>query len=531
MVEQGAKGVDVAGDNAVINLSGTADNPAIMNVAGGSTGVEVTGNGTQLNIEHFIASITGPSSTGVQIDGNNTQATLAGQINATDYGTGIAFTGDNVTTTATLDGVINVTNAGTGISVTGNNSNTSTAAKNQCARPLFGGHLRAQHRPDRKNHPANSGDINVTLNGTGVMLESDNANVSLQGNVNVTAVKDVNGVLQPATGIVINGSKGTLKLDGNLNVGSIDIGATRNPIAPGDLRGLVVTGSDNTINLAGTVTLQQPGIAKGSQQGFFTALDLSGERNVVNVAGGVSINVDNQGASTAYGSDDLLRGINVSGPNTVTVSGKSSVSNTSASVLYGMFATASGGAQVLLDSGSELDVNFVTTSSAEYDRGTLSATGTGTQITNAGFINAAPADRGTLMSALQGATVESSGRIDQLGIDNDGKQATVMIAEYTGSTARNSGSINLRSTALPVGSTGVNVMPVRWASGLAAGVLGTTGGAAVNAAGGTITAQGAGLFNIAATGDKDNNSQLLGSCSTKATSALMALFPSSTRAG
>lgn len=129
MVEQGAKGVDVAGDNAVINLSGTADNPAIMNVAGGSTGVEVTGNGTQLNIEHFIASITGPSSTGVQIDGNNTQATLAGQINATDYGTGIAFTGDNVTTTATLDGVINVTNAGTGISVTGNNSNTSTAAK------------------------------------------------------------------------------------------------------------------------------------------------------------------------------------------------------------------------------------------------------------------------------------------------------------------------------------------------------------------------------------------------------------------
>lgn len=64
----------------------------------------------------------------------------------------------------------------------------------------------------KKNTFKNKGDIDVSLNGTGTQVSGDMSQVTLDGDINVTAVEDSDSVYRGATGIDITGDNNTLDI-------------------------------------------------------------------------------------------------------------------------------------------------------------------------------------------------------------------------------------------------------------------------------------------------------------------------------
>lgn len=122
----------------------------------------------------------------------------------------------------------------------------------------------------KKNTFKNKGNIDVSLNGTGTQVSGDMSQVTLDGDINVTAVEDSDSVYRGATGIDITGDNndsGVINSDttvsGNLvNDGTISGKLTQNG---GDIvnngtmtSGAKVTGANSAIINDGTF---QPGSA------------------------------------------------------------------------------------------------------------------------------------------------------------------------------------------------------------------------------------------------------------------------------
>ncbi|KNC92511.1 beta strand repeat-containing protein, partial [Trabulsiella odontotermitis] len=472
----GGTGTKVDGDNAQINNNGNAT------VDGsGSTGTAITGDGAVVN-NGGDATISG-GGTGTRVDGNDAVIVNTGDTTADGEGSaGTVINGDN----ASFDqqGDITVTNGATGIAVNGatakiDNSGTITVTD--------AGSVGVSVSGDNATF-INSGTIDSSLNGTGVSITGDSASVTLDGTVNVHAEKNADGVYQGATGVSVAGNNSATEITGNVAI-SGSMATDEEATTTGKLDGINVSGNSNSVVLDGTLSM-----TLDSQNQPFSAsgITVTGSDNDVQIKGGVTI-------SSQGGVDHYATGIAVTGKNTVTVSGHSTLDVTGVNGSPTVFALVNEGGQVILTEDSILDTSSNTTTTLNYNPySVLQSAGENSSIVNEGIINT---NVGTaLMRADQGASVSNSGTINAKPVDGNPMQTSMIRADGSGSAAanRDGGVINIESTLAPVYSYGNGAYPLKWYANTEYALMASNYASVQNDTGATINLNGAGLFGLGA---------------------------------
>ncbi|MCY4991261.1 hypothetical protein OV001_25025, partial [Salmonella enterica subsp. enterica serovar 1,4,[5],12:i:-] len=138
----------------------------------------------------------------------------------------------------------------------------------------------------------------------------DMSQVTLDGDINVTAVEDSDSVYRGATGIDITGDNNTLDIVGNVTVNgdydndSVMAGSTDT------LQGMSVSGDNNQVDLTGTLNINVSDMSNVDGQ-YLNAVGLSvtGDGNSVDLTGGININY----TQDADGIESPVVGINING--------------------------------------------------------------------------------------------------------------------------------------------------------------------------------------------------------------------------
>ncbi|WP_412180388.1 beta strand repeat-containing protein, partial [Trabulsiella odontotermitis] len=453
-------GTAITGDGAVVNNGGDAK------ISGGGTGTRVDGNDAVI-VNTGDTTADGEGSTGTVINGDNASFDQQGDITVTNGATGIAVNG----ATAKIDnsGTITVTDAGsTGVLVSGDNASFT-----------------------------NTGTLDSSLNGTGVSITGDSASVMLDGTVNVHAEKNADGIYQGATGVSVAGNNGTTEITGDVAI-SGTMTADEDTTSSGKLTGVTVSGKDNTVTLDGSLSIdldsQTP--APTDNAAFkATGINVTGSGNHVDINGGV--NISTSIVNLAY--NHYATGILISGDNTVSVSGESSVNIVGFSGTPTEFAEVSDGGQLIFNNDSVLDTTFSGSAPNVYGNySLLQSQGVNSSVVNNGTINSSLG--AIVMQAVQGASVSNSGTINIDATDSVTGNTSMMRADGAGSVASNkdSGTINIKAALTPTSYGGFGIYPVMWYQNTEYALLATNYGSVENDAGATINLNGAGLYGLGA---------------------------------
>ncbi|MGA5653526.1 hypothetical protein [Rahnella contaminans] len=475
-VTDNATGTKIDGNGADVTIKGDGTNPATIDVSGGGKAVVINGDDAKITIEDATANVDGAGSSVATITGDNATANIGGDYYVKGGAHGIDIAGDNSTVNTTARFFVQDLES-IGVKITATNDGA-----------------------EEKTTFTSAGDINVTNDATGVSISGDKAEVNLNGDINVTSMKhenkwgDPGGEVSGGTGLLVKGNNTNTTLNGNLTL-STDIPDSDSAYAFNTkaLLGLDVRGSDNTVDINGSVKLEQIGYTKGSNN---VAIRVTGEGNAVTVSEGIQLDLD---TTPKYRNDDIgIVGVDVTGNSSVTVSGHSTVTNNASLTEATKLIYAKNGGQALLTTDSVVD--FISTSPARgavQKFGFLTAQNANSKIENAGVINASTTG-GAIMDADKGGNVLNSGTINWTS-DKTGnaQRGSVLNANNADAKATNTGNINLKNYVSPTGGGGEARFPLLYIDGVMYGELASGTGSFVENEG-SITLQGAGLFGAGA---------------------------------
>lgn len=489
-VENGASGVVVKGDNTSINHTGNTSASGA-----GSAGIVVTGNNTQ--IDQTGSTVVESGAIGIQISGDNANVNNQGKITAVGAGTiGLSVNGDNAVVDLT-SGLLDVRESAVGVQMAGSNSTLNNRDKIQ-VRDSGSVGIDIKGSGNRVN---TTGNIDVTHNGTGLLIEGEKALVNLDGSVDVTAVKDDTGILQTGQGVILNGHSNQVEIAGNVNVSNEIIA-----VEPGDeavstgLQGVGITGNNNEVNVKGSVNLARKGNIVSTIGSIWSGIAVNGQDNYVSVDGGINVSIEG-GNQTG---NVFTVGLLLDGENRVDVSGRSSFQNmevrwTGSSA----WANVLNGGQLLLTSDSVLDIKgSVTGTGSRQVSGALIASGQNSHVENAGVINVEGPN--IALSSSNGGLITNSGTINSLIGDGLAAspvavmQSLVDPESLSGGHALNTGNINITSTVSPVWSASSPSYPIVWFGNTIYGLVSLDGNQGQIENQGTITLNGAGLYGMGA---------------------------------
>lgn len=174
----------------------------------------------------------------------------------------------------------------------------------------------------KQNTFSNKGDINVSLDGTGLLVSGDTSQVTLDGDINVTSVQDSESIFRAATGVSVSGDSNTVDITGNVNInadyGQDDLAQSDTPII-----GVTVSGDGNDVALNGALNIDDKDLSAVSGQYLdVIGLNVTGDDNNVEIGGGINI-IHGEQPDDGYSAEVI--GINVSGNSNVTLSGHSAI--------------------------------------------------------------------------------------------------------------------------------------------------------------------------------------------------------------
>ncbi|ECA2116279.1 autotransporter domain-containing protein, partial [Salmonella enterica subsp. enterica serovar Virchow] len=483
-ITDGGTGAHITGDDVVIDNAGSTtvsgadttalyidgDNALVINegnqtISGGAVGTRIDGDDAHITNTGDIA-VDGADSAAVVINGDNGSLTQAGDLLVTDGAMGIITYG------------------------TGNeakNTGNATVRDADSVGFVIAG---------EKNTFKNKGDIDVSLNGTGTQVSGDMSQVTLDGDINVTAVEDSDSVYRGATGIDITGDNNTLDIVGNVTVNgdydndSVMAGSTDT------LQGMSVSGDNNQVDLTGTLNINVSDMSNVDGQ-YLNAVGLSvtGDGNSVDLTGGININY----TQDADGIESPVVGININGDSSVTLSGQSTLDITSVTGGAVTLAYVQNGGNLTLDQSSTINVNSTLLPAGYYmENALLTATGQGSTINNQGTI----VDNGavSLLLANSGAQGGNSGDITAYATTGEDNRNAITAANGQGSTFNNEtgGTITVVSSLTPVVDGGAFGFPLAWRNNTLYAMLAEGYGEVSNDAGAHIYLQGAGVYGVSA---------------------------------
>ncbi|HFE0047872.1 TPA: autotransporter adhesin BigA [Salmonella enterica] len=483
-ITDGGTGAHITGDDVVIDNAGSTtvsgadatalyidgDNALVINegnqtISGGAVGTRIDGDDAHITNTGDIA-VDGADSAAVIINGDNGSLTQAGDLLVTDGAMGIITYG------------------------TGNEAKNTGNATVRDADSV--GFVVA----GEKNTFKNKGDLDVSLNGTGTQVSGDMSQVTLDGDINVTAVEDSDSVYRGATGIDITGDNNTLDIVGNVTVNgdydndSVMAGSTDT------LQGMSVSGDNNQVDLTGTLNINVSDMSNVDGQ-YLNAVGLSvtGDGNSVDLTGGININY----TQDADGIESPVVGININGDSSVTLSGQSTLDITSVTGGAVTLAYVQNGGNLTLDQSSTINVNSTLLPAGYYmENALLTATGQGSTINNQGTI----VDNGavSLLLANSGAQGGNSGDITAYATTGEDNRNAITAANGQGSTFNNEtgGTITVVSSLTPVVDGGAFGFPLAWRNNTLYAMLAEGYGEVSNDAGAHIYLQGAGVYGVSA---------------------------------
>ncbi|EBI5132931.1 autotransporter adhesin BigA, partial [Salmonella enterica] len=483
-ITDGGTGAHITGDDVVIDNAGSTtvsgadatalyidgDNALVINegnqtISGGAVGTRIDGDDAHITNTGDIA-VDGADSAAVVINGDNGSLTQAGDLLVTDGAMGIITYG------------------------TGNEAKNTGNATVRDADSV--GFVVA----GEKNTFKNKGDLDVSLNGTGTQVSGDMSQVTLDGDINVTAVEDSDSVYRGATGIDITGDNNTLDIVGNVTVNgdydndSVMAGSTDT------LQGMSVSGDNNQVDLTGTLNINVSDMSNVDGQ-YLNAVGLSvtGDGNSVDLTGGININY----TQDADGIESPVVGININGDSSVTLSGQSTLDITSVTGGAVTLAYVQNGGNLTLDQSSTINVNSTLLPAGYYmENALLTATGQGSTINNQGTI----VDNGavSLLLANSGAQGGNSGDITAYATTGEDNRNAITAANGQGSTFNNEtgGTITVVSSLTPVVDGGAFGFPLAWRNNTLYAMLAEGYGEVSNDAGAHIYLQGAGVYGVSA---------------------------------
>ncbi|EGP2943458.1 autotransporter adhesin BigA, partial [Salmonella enterica subsp. enterica serovar Alachua] len=483
-ITDGGTGAHITGDDVVIDNAGSTtvsgadatalyidgDNALVINegnqtISGGAVGTRIDGDDAHITNTGDIA-VDGADSAAVVINGDNGSLTQAGDLLVTDGAMGIITYG------------------------TGNEAKNTGNATVRDADSV--GFVVA----GEKNTFKNKGDLDVSLNGTGTQVSGDMSQVTLDGDINVTAVEDSDSVYRGATGIDITGDNNTLDIVGNVTVNgdydndSVMAGSTDT------LQGMSVSGDNNQVDLTGTLNINVSDMSNVDGQ-YLNAVGISvtGDGNSVDLTGGININY----TQDADGIESPVVGININGDSSVTLSGQSTLDITSVTGGAVTLAYVQNGGNLTLDQSSTINVNSTLLPAGYYmENALLTATGQGSTINNQGTI----VDNGavSLLLANSGAQGGNSGDITAYATTGEDNRNAITAANGQGSTFNNEtgGTITVVSSLTPVVDGGAFGFPLAWRNNTLYAMLAEGYGEVSNDAGAHIYLQGAGVYGVSA---------------------------------
>ncbi|MEI9481267.1 autotransporter adhesin BigA [Enterobacter cancerogenus] len=505
-ISDGATGITITGDNAASSMFGDTT------VSGGGTGTKITGDGAVIDNTGNITS-DGKDSTALYIDGDNALIISEGSQTITNGASGTYVNGDNArifnigdisadgegSSALVIDsnnsrlaqaGDLLVTNGAQGIVINGKNNSISNTGDATVYDENSIGFLAA----GTHNTLNNKGDIDVSLNGTGALVSGDEAQVTLDGNINVTAKQDSSDMFHGATGVKVEGSNSTTNILGDITLTS-DF-KNHAPLSGESLTGINITGDNNQVTLSGSLNIGVDDFSEINPDGHrldSVGINIEGDGNNVNLEGGINLTLNGDP------NDDTshITGVEVAGDSRVTLSGHSQIEITGIIGAPATLAHVKSGGEMVLDKNSTVDVTSTLLTSMYYNLyALLMAEGEGSTINNQGIIDAQGIT--TLIQVQDGAEAINSG--DITATSNKDYSRGVSIFVGNGSTARNTagGNITLVSSVAPVyRGTGIVTYPHAWYENTAYGMLAYDNGSVFNDAGGSISVYGAGLYAMA----------------------------------
>ncbi|EBZ5785984.1 autotransporter domain-containing protein, partial [Salmonella enterica subsp. enterica serovar Lawndale] len=483
-ITDGGTGAHITGDNAVI------DNAGDTTVSGtGSTALYIDGDNA-LIINEGNQTISG-GAIGTRIDGDDARIANTGDIAVDGAGSAAAIiNGDN--SSLTQAGDLLVTDGAMGIITYGAGNEAKNTGKATVRDADSVGFVVA----GKQNTFSNKGDINITLNGTGALVSGDMSQVTLDGDINVTAAEDDDGVYHGATGLDMTGDNNTLDIIGNITIsGSYD----KESVMAGSsdtLQGMSVGGSNNQVELTGALNINVSDMSNvGGQYLNTVGLDVAGDGNSVDLAGGININY----TEDLDGLESNVTGININGDSSVTLSGESNLDLTTYPGGAVILAQVKNGGDLTLDKNATINIDATVVYSDYYEiQALLTASGQGSSINNQGTV----VDDGAvaLLQADSGAQAQNSGTITAYATTGLVNRNAITAADGQGSTLNNEtgGTITLVSTLHPIASNGIGTFPLVWYNNTLYAMLAENYGEVSNDAGATLYLQGAGVYGVSA---------------------------------
>ncbi|ECK7388191.1 autotransporter domain-containing protein, partial [Salmonella enterica subsp. enterica] len=483
-ITDGGTGGHITGDNVVIDNAGSTtvsgadstalyidgDNALVINegnqtISGGAIGTRIDGDDAHITNTGDIA-VDGADSAAVVINGDNSSLTQAGDILVTNGATGIVTDG-----------------AGNEIKNTGN----ATVRDENSVGFVIDGERNVFH---------NKGNIDVSLNGTGAKMSGDSSQTTLDGDINVTAVEDSNGVYRGAQGLDMAGDNNTLNITGNVAISGNYDADSQMASNSDTLRGITISGTNNQVDLTGSLNINVSDVSTVSGQWLDTyGLTVKGDGNTVNLMGGIDINY----AENGDGEVSSVTGINIDGASSVTLSGESTLNITTLPGGSVTLANVQNGGSLTLDQNSVIKITETVLPSEYYTyNAILTAKGQGSSIDNQGTI----VDDGAvaLLFARSGAQAKNSGNISAYATSGHNNRNAITAATDRGSIVSNAagGSITLVSSLTPGSDGGIGTFPLIWYSNTLYAMLAENYGEVSNEAGATINLQGAGVYGVSA---------------------------------
>ncbi|CAG9171595.1 hypothetical protein LMG23992_01986 [Cupriavidus laharis] len=461
---QGSTGTRVSGNDAAVSMAASAA------VRDGGVAMDIRGDRARIDISSTDVHVNDAGSALLRVTGNDAVIALDGTLHVNGGAHGVDVRGDRATlnTSATIH-VADMNSVG--IDITAGNAG-------------FGDFTRVE----------NTGDINVSLNGTGARIAGGGAAVLIDGNVNVVAARNESGVLQRGDGVLVGGDHNTVRIDGKVSVGNETLGDEEVSASGGMIRGVSVSGQENAVHVTGGIELTSSANIRRNTGSSLIGLEVDNDFNTVQVDGGIKLGLHDP--DTGH---DLI-GILASGDSTVSIRGLSTVDNSGGSLGETQLARAANGARIGLESDSVLKVAIGNEPFAQAQlHGTLQASGEGSLVANAGLIDASDSTiLGVLMRAFDHGAVDNAGTI-RAQVEG-AQEGTFQMANGPGSRAVNRGNLTLSASGTPFSQDGVNIYPLRWDSAAYA-QLAEGGAVAVNTADGVIDLHGPGLFGTSASAD------------------------------
>ncbi|MGX5027636.1 BigA/YdbA N-terminal beta-barrel domain-containing protein [Enterobacter asburiae] len=483
-ISDGGTGAKISGDNVVV------DNKGHSSTSGeGSMGLYIDGDDA-LVINEGEQVITA-GGTGMKVDGDNAHIANTGNMFSDGEGAVVSIlNGDN--SSLTQNGDLLVTNGATAIITNGEGNEITNSGKTTVRDSGSIGFVVAGNQDSFTN----KGEINVSLNGTGALISGENSQINLDGDINVTAVQDSDGVFRGATGLTISGENNVTDIMGNVTLNGV---YSQNDIMEKTdlLQGININGDNNEVTLAGSLSINVDDRSSVSNQYLdAVGLNVQGDGNTVNLEGGIDINyIQNGDASSSF-----LAAINIDGESTITLSGSSTLDLTTIPGGNVILANVQNGGHLTLNEDSTINVKRTYLSGRYYeDTALLMADGEGTVIENRGTIISDGAS--SVLFASGGAQAGNSGDIVVHTQPDNVSSDAIATAVDKGTVVRNEagGSITLVSTLTPLEDDGgVIKFPTLWYDNTLYAMLASDYGEVSNDAGATISLQGAGVYGVAA---------------------------------